>query len=346
MIHTRGKSVRALCGLVAAISVCSLLPSWMPSVDAAPVPKPIKDRGRIWLLDHDAKRLIAYSPEGELIHRLSLPEEQQFFGVTPDGSKILYAATSGDKQTYHLRDLGHHTAGVNLGIDYSQYDYWPLWNRDGTKFIRRRGSRPVGLESVAPTHDVFDIKTKSVTRIDSPFHHWVLGWATTENYFLTWCHGSDGNRNGTLSLITGKGELFPLEQVGDQVSPGRILPAADRRTLLMSGIKQTPKSEPWYQGLWKMDVFTGQVTELIHEKGHGHTEAHWSLDCSELCMFWCYFKDPNSSDGWDELRLTIAKADGSNRQTRTLRDKSKGEKTSGLSLLGWYPSNHTIRAAK
>jgi RNA polymerase sigma factor (sigma-70 family) len=344
MLLAKWKIVTTLCALVAAFAAWSLLPAPLPNADAAPAPLPKRkdamDEGLIWLHEHKANRLVAYSPSGEVAQRLNLPDTQTFLGLTPDGRQIVYSAKSRDKFTYHLRDLGPDTPGTDLGLDCSPHDLAPLWNREGTKFIRQRGEDPkqfVGVRSSVLTYDVFDLRTKTTTRIEHPFEHWVLGWAPDQTQFVTMDVGN-GEQSGALFLTAGEGELTPLKRVGDQVLAHHAVAAPDGRTLLIGGVLRTPPKQPWHHALWTLDVPTGRVTQLIHEDGHGYTQAFWSPDGSRLCMMWGYTKDPTSSDGWDEQRLTFAKADGTDRKTLTLRDKSKGESTTGLALLGWFPA--------
>jgi len=321
------------------------LSSTTPTSAAIPAPKEVNDAGLIWLHERDGNRLIAYSPAAEVVHRLDLPKDQVFLGLTPDGTKILYAAESGGKQTYHLRELGSDTPGTDLGLDYSPHDLPSFWNRGGTKFIRRRSEDPkkmVGVRSTILTYDVFDVQSKTTIPIEHPANHWVLGWAPDQKQFVTYYVGEADDKR-ELYFTTGKGEPVPLKRVGDRVLANDVNPANDDRTLLMGGVTRTPPRQPWHHALWKFDVTTGKVTELIHEEGHGYTEARWSPDCSRLCMMWGFAKDPDSSNGWDERRLTFAKADGTSRKTITLRDKAKGESINGISLVGWYPSPPKIR---
>lgn len=345
MMLAKWKVVTTLCALAAAFTVWSLLPA---GAAPAPLAKP-DDAGKdglIWLHESKANRLIAYSPAAEVVRRLSVPEGQTFLGLTPDGSKIVYAAKAGGRLTYHLRELGADTPGTDLGLDYSPHDLPPRWNREGTKFIRRRGEDPKtirGVRSSVLTYEVLDLGTKATTRIEHPSEHWVMGWAPDQKHFVTMYVG-DGNHNGALYLTDGTGEPAPLKRVGDQVlAHSEVVAAGDGRTLLVGGVLRTPPRQPWHHALWKLDVPTGRVTQLIHEEGHGYTEAFWSPDGSRLCMMWGYVKDPNSSDGWDEQRLTVAKADGADRKTITLRNKAKGEPPTGLALVGWFPARAARR---
>jgi len=254
-----------------------------------------------------------------------------FLGLTPDGRKCLYAAKSGGRMTYHARDLGTDAPGTDLGVDHGPFDGWPIWSRDGKRFIRERGEDPkrvVGVRSLICEYAVVDLAAKKLTPLDLPDDCWVVGWTPDDKGFVTVCVG--WKDNGRIFIHRPGRKQVPLGTGAVAVYPNRVVGAADGRTMLVPGTTR------WHHAVWAIDAATGRAVELIHEPGHGYSDACWSPDGKRLCMLWCYAKDSASGAGWDQCRLTVAKADGTGRVTVCLRDKAKGQDPDGLRLVGWF----------
>ena len=303
---------------------------------AAPAPAGPLD-GLIWLHDAEAGRLLAYRSNGSAARTLDLPTGVPFLGLTPDGRKILYAAKSGGRMTYHARDLGADAPGTDLGVKHGPFDGWPIWSRDGKRFIRVRGEDPkriVGVRSMIMEYAVFDLAAKKLTPLGLPHDRRVVGWALDDKGFVTVCVGRKDN--GRIFTHRPGREPVPLETGAVAVYPNRVVGAADGRTMLAPGYARVLTPGGWHHAVWTIDAATGWAVELIHEPGHGYSDACWSPDGKRLCMLWCYAKDSVSGAGWDQCRLTVAKADGTGRVTVCLRDKAKGRDPDGLRLVGWF----------
>jgi dipeptidyl aminopeptidase/acylaminoacyl peptidase len=303
---------------------------------AAPLPPGPAD-GLIWLHDTKADRLLAFRVDGKPARTLDLPKGVPFLGLTPDG-KILYAAASGGRMTYHVRALSADTAGTDLGVDHGPFDRAPIWTRDGRRFIRVRGEDPkrvVGVRSSVIEYAIFDLAAKRLTPLDLPSDRWVIGWTPDEKGFITMSVGDEDN--GALFVVRdGKGPT-PLKLGDPPIRPHRLAGARDGRTMLVPGYAPSPAA-PWHQALWVADGDSGRTTEVIHEAGHGYSDACWSPDGKRLCLLWNYADNLAAGKGWDGCRMTVAKADGTGRVTVTLRDKAKRQDPYGLRLLGWFPA--------
>jgi dipeptidyl aminopeptidase/acylaminoacyl peptidase len=307
------------------------------TLPAAPVP-PAPAGGLIWLHDDTAGRLLAYRSNGTTARTLALPKGVPFLGLTPDGRRILYAAKAGGQMTYHARILGTETPGTDLGVDHRPFDGSPIWTRDGKRFIRVRGEDPkriVGVRSSIKEYAVFDLATKKLTQLDLPHDRWVVGWTPDDKGFVTVSVGMKDN--GRMFIHRPGQKPVPLATGAVAVYPNRVVGAADGKTMLVPGCASVSTSREWHHAVWTI-ALTGRTAELIHEPGHGYSDACWSPDGKRLCMLWRYTKDSASSDGWDQCRLTVAKADGTGRVTVTLRDKAKGQNPYELWLLGWFGS--------
>ena len=166
MILAKLKAAATVGVLLTAFVAWSLGPTATPTATAAPVPKVVeKDDGLIWVHEKKANRLVAYRPTFEVAATLDLPDDQKFLGLTPDGGKIVYAAPAKPDdatRTYHVRDLGPGTPGTDLSFDYSEWDQSPIWNRDGTAFVRGRNNRPkmVGVRHTILDYTRFDVKER------------------------------------------------------------------------------------------------------------------------------------------------------------------------------------------
>jgi hypothetical protein len=308
----------------------------MLALFAAPAPAAPAD-GLIWLHEHKAGRIVAYGSNGKVARTIDLPKGVPFLGLTPDGRKIVYAAKAGGRMTYHVRELGSDT-GTDLGVDHGPFDRAPIWTRDGKRFIRVRGEDPkriVGVRSSIIQYALFDLAAKKLTPLELDYTLWVIGWTPDEKGFVTKAVGEKDN--GKMSIHLPGEEPTPVK-LADPFHPNRVIGSPDGKTLLVPGFANRPSKRHWYHALWALDPATGLATELIHETGHGYSDACWSPDGKRLCLLWNFVKDEEASAGWDEHRLTVAKADGSERVTVTLRDKAKGEDPYGLRLLGWFPA--------
>jgi dipeptidyl aminopeptidase/acylaminoacyl peptidase len=306
------------------------------TLPAAPVPAAPPD-GLIWLHDEKAGRLLAYRSNGSAARALVLPKGVPFLGLTPDGRKVLYAAKSGGRMTYHARDLDTVAPGTDLGVDHGPFDAPPIWSRDGKRFLRVRSEGPeriVGVRSLIVEYAVFDLAAKKLTPLGLPHDRRVVGWAPDDKGLVTVCVG--WKDNGQTFIHRPGREPVPLQTGAVAVYPNRVVGAADGRTMLVPGGARVSTPGGWRHAVWTIDAATGRAAELIHEPGHGHSDACWSPDGKRLCVLWCYAKDGASGAGWDQCRLTVAKADGTGRVTVCLRDKAKGQGPDGLQLLGWF----------
>lgn len=342
MILAKLKAAAALAAVLVAFAAWSLVPTAAPTATAAPVPKDVPDDGLLWVHERKANRLVAYRPSLDVAVTLDLPADQTFLGLTPDGRQIVYAA--GDPPTYHLRDLGRDTPGTDLGFDYSKWDQPPIWNRDGSRFVRGRNNSPkmVGVRNTVLDYTAFHVAEKQATELKIPSDHWVQCWAPDGAGYVTLSLREADN--ALLHATDGFAEPTPLPTNGDRVHPHRVTVSPDGKTLLVGGFTQTPPKEPWHQAVWTMDPATGATTQIAHEPGQGRTDAFWSPDGTRVVLLWGYAIDPKTADGWDQMRLSVARSDGGGRTTVTLRDKAKGENTYDVDLLGWFPTRHKITA--
>ncbi len=131
---------------------------WFPDPEAAkksaPVPKDAKDPGVVWLYDAQTGELLAYRPNGDLLKAFKLPYGNRFHGLTPDGTRFVYAekgvkvepddAVNLPPDRLHVRDAGDDTKPVDLKVDVPKPAWFGggrvYWSPDGTEFITTKAS--------------------------------------------------------------------------------------------------------------------------------------------------------------------------------------------------------------
>lgn len=306
----------------------------------APAPRG-KDVGLIWLHDSKAGEVVGYAPDGTEAERWKLPRDQSFLGVTPDGTRILYE-TNG---TYHLRSFGENTPGTDLGVRYNRFDRINAWHPDGTRFLKSQHEQPgkmVGVRFPEVDYEIVDVTNGTSIPFRAPENTYTLGWTPDGKQFVgnTVAMGKDSLRGLCLFPLPDKNtpsrpKRTPLT-LDDHATPLVFAPTADGKTQLVGAWRLGPEEKP-YHAAYRLNPTDATLTELMHEDGQNQTQVAPSPDGSRLAVLWEFTTKVDYAV--EQIRLTVANADGADRTTVTLRDKMTKADRDRLRLLGWFSSS-------
>jgi RNA polymerase sigma factor (sigma-70 family) len=179
--------------LFAALATWLLLPA--PTTTAAPAPKPVPDRGVIWVYfptTANTATLTAYTPEGRKKQEMTLHDGDCYIGLTPDGQKLAFVGKGGKAVdsphgkglTVHLRDIGDGAEGTDTGIPAGQGCTYPVWSPDMKKAVYGRVTAWNGVIPSAYKYFVVDLASKKETLLDLPADFHVIRWSPDGKWLL------------------------------------------------------------------------------------------------------------------------------------------------------------------
>jgi RNA polymerase sigma factor (sigma-70 family) len=322
---------------------------WLGPRNPVATPAKPKPAGLIWTYNADTGKLVGYAPDGTPAKDVTLTDGRRFLGLTPDGSRVLYAADGTAGLTLHLRPLGDGPAATDLGIPFKpDVDTHPfVFSRDGTKLLR---SRVVpGKESARPwpqTHAVIDLKTKQETAIDGLDNCVMIGLSPDGTWALAreWAAPDPKAKKGGPPQLC---KLYRVPLDGGEPKVLAELPALkyaaispDGKRVLASGTADAAKGAGFHrEAVHSLDAATGKRTQLADHPMQSDTEVCWSPDGGRLAYLWLNVKPlPNFPDSLvpDEAKLVACDADGRNPTAWAVHDYAK-EPKGYTQLLGWFP---------
>jgi Tol biopolymer transport system component len=192
--------------------------------------------------------------------------------------------------------------------------FLPLWSSDSTRVLISergyQGSRPPGS-----THTVYDLGSKTSTRLKLPGKYWPSDWSADGKRVLTSLGREDGSVRVAWINVDGTGEpefITPDREVayGAKLSPD------NRRILCMVG-PHAPEDQESRMRLHVIDLATKKRT-MIDKPGHTHGYC-WSSDGLKVAYTWQFpLREPYEAEE-RKTHLITCDPDGSNRKTVTMR---------------------------
>jgi Tol biopolymer transport system component len=214
----------------------------------------------------------------------------------------------------------------------------PLWSSDSQRILiceqgynedRTRGS----------AYRVYDLRSKSVTKLQLPDEWWPSDWSANGKRLLTSLPTENGSIRVAWVHIDGTGEPEFLTS-NQEVAYGARLSPDNRRILCMVG-STTPKDEGTRTKLYKIDLATKKRTVISKP---GHTNGYcWSSDGTKIAYTWQMpLRQPG--EGVDrKTYLITCDEDGSNQKTVTTRKYEVPPNSSGrdgvimfFEVLAWW----------
>ncbi len=326
--------------LMAFLGAGALVPKGGMEVSAAPVPKAEKDDGHIWLHNTKSGALTAHTPDGKEVRKLTIQDGKHFLGLTPGGTKVLFAGKGGEaapddaeRLTLHRRDIGEGTAGEDLGVPYQGNDQF-VWSPDGTKVVRTRVTE---LEIVNEQryhifeNRLFDLAAKADEKIDVPKDHQIVQWSADGK---TWraIHNNVGRdpklpnyRWHTVPVAGGK-----PTPINDDYSLMWLEPSPDGKTFLATGWNH-PIRKPgtkWFN----LTAATGKFQEVARFEKAAFAVMRWSPDGTRVA-YARFDYDPDTGVLHDTTLFTAA-PDGTD-----VRELARfANDNQNTQFLGWFPA--------
>ncbi len=320
---------------------------WFPSRPLAkanaPVPKAAKDPGIVWLYHAQTGRLLAYRPNGDLVKDAKLPFQHRFLGLTPDGTKYVYAekgiriepdgATGDVPDRLHLRGIEDGSKPVDLGVDIRSNWAWnPLsWSPDGTEFFVNRTSGGFGGNgfTTPAKHAVtrYTAAGKELGAEEFTEQEPVGWWPDGKSLLLldTAQNAGAGRRNVKLlrhELATGK--QSGIWSISAPVTP---LLSPDGSSVLWFGTSSAGDGSNG--AIFRHDLKAKTTTEIVTHEKPTHIDGRWSFDGKRIAYGWCQV-DPTKPMPLDgPWQVVVCDTDGKNAVALRTDKESPGTVVAG-----------------
>ncbi|OWK40296.1 TolB family protein [Fimbriiglobus ruber] len=179
---------------------------------------------------------------------------------------------------------------------------------------------------------VYDLATKSLTKIDLPDGCHVTDWSADGKRFLTNIQTSDSTMRVAWLNADGTGKPDFVSPEGEFGFGGRLSPGG--RRMLYQGGPEPPKGERGKVRLYVMDLAT-KKRMAVDEPGETYSHC-WSRDGSRVAYTWQRSLDKPAEVAERETLLITCGYDGRNRKTVTSRKTEVPENSNGRDSVVYF----------